>query len=100
VRSNRRAARRAARHLAVQPVTHDEFLVRAEQEISRRQQQDAEIDRKVIMPGKSSERLAGAIEVGDRVWVASLQASGDVLELHERDGEADVQLEISACACH
>ena len=74
------------------PVTHDEFLVRAEQEISRRQQQDAEIDRKVIMPGKSSERLAGAIEVGDRVWVASLQASGDVLELHERDGEADVQL--------
>jgi dsDNA-specific endonuclease/ATPase MutS2 len=30
--------------------------------------------------------------VGDRVWVASLQASGEVLSLYEASAEADVQL--------
>jgi DNA mismatch repair protein MutS2 len=30
--------------------------------------------------------------VGDRVWVANLQASGEVLAIHERSEEADVQL--------
>lgn len=72
--------------------THDEFLTRAEQEVTRRQRQDSAVERKVIVPGSASERLVGAIEVGDRVFVPSLQASGDVLVIYERDGEADVQL--------
>ncbi len=71
---------------------HEEFLARAEQELARRQRQESEIERKVVLPGRSEERLTGAIEVGDRVFVASLQASGEVLALHEREGEADVQL--------
>jgi DNA mismatch repair protein MutS2 len=74
------------------PAAHDEFLARAEQEVARRQAADTHIERKVITPGKAEERLVGPIEVGDRVWVASLQTSGDVLALHEREGEADVQL--------
>jgi DNA mismatch repair protein MutS2 len=70
---------------------HEEFLTRAAQEISRRQQAGEEVNREVIVPGEASERLAGPIEVGDRVFVASLHASGEVLALHP-NGEADVQL--------
>jgi len=70
----------------------EDFLARAEREIARRQQQDQTLDRKVVLPGSAEERLAGSIEVGDRVWVASLQASGTVLAIHEREGDADVQL--------
>ena len=44
------------------------------------------------MPGDADERLDGPIEVGDRVWVANLQASGEVLAIHRRTAEADVQL--------
>ncbi|MGL4651234.1 MAG: endonuclease MutS2, partial [Caldilineaceae bacterium] len=73
--------------------TQDDFLARAEQELARRSRaQEAAIERKVILPGKSEERLTGAIEVGDRVFVASLNASGNVMAFHEREGEADVQL--------
>ena len=32
-----------------------------------------------LFPGQSDERLTGPIEVGDRVWVANLQASGEVM---------------------
>lgn len=74
---------------------HEDFLTRASGELTRRQQaqqSDDEIRRGVIIPGDAQERLAGPIEVGDRVWVASLQASGEVLSLNERAGEADVQL--------
>ncbi|RME63719.1 MAG: endonuclease MutS2, partial [Caldilineae bacterium] len=41
------------------------------------------------------ERLAGPIEVGDRVFVPTLQASGDVLSIDYRNGaprEAEVQV--------
>lgn len=72
--------------------TNEEFLARAEREVARRQQQDQRIDPKVVLPGSAEERLTGAIEAGDRVWVASLQASGTVLAIHEREGDADVQL--------
>ena len=61
--------------------THQEFLARAEQEITRRQRGSAEVDRNVIVPGADGETtLTGPIEVGDRVWVANLQASGEVLK--------------------
>ena len=71
---------------------HDDFLVRAAKEIARREHSDQELNREIIIPGQAQERLAGPIEVGDRVWVASLQASGEVLAIHERVGDADVQL--------
>jgi DNA mismatch repair protein MutS2 len=72
---------------------HNSFLARAEAELSRRQATSAEeVNREVIMPGDRDEQIAGPIEVGDRVWVPSLQASGDVLAIHPRSDEADVQL--------
>jgi DNA mismatch repair protein MutS2 len=72
--------------------THDEFLNRAQQELNRRSRQESRIERRVVMPGPAEERIAGNIEVGDRVFVPSLQAGGDVLAIYEREGEADVQL--------
>jgi DNA mismatch repair protein MutS2 len=72
--------------------THGEFLARAEQELNRRQQAAEAVNRDVVMPGDVDERLDGPIEVGDRVWVANLQASGEVLAMHSRTDEADVQL--------
>jgi DNA mismatch repair protein MutS2 len=72
--------------------THDSFLVEAEREVTRRQRSTEAVDTAVIMPGAASERLTGAIEVGDRVWVANLQASGEVLALTGRGEEADVQI--------
>lgn len=71
---------------------HDAFLTRASQELARRQQTDEELNREIVVPGQGEERLTGPIEVGDRVWVASLHASGLVLALNEKLGEADVQL--------
>lgn len=71
--------------------THEEFLARAERELSRRRG-DHEIDRTVIVPSEGTETIAGPIEVGDRVWVASLHASGNVLSLDAKSAEADVQL--------
>jgi DNA mismatch repair protein MutS2 len=70
---------------------HEEFLTRAAQEVTRRQQAGEEVDRDVIIPGESQERLVGQIEVGDRVFVPTLQAGGEVLAV-SANGEADVQL--------
>ena len=72
--------------------THEEFLGRAERELSQRQKGTKEVDMAVVVPGAAEERLAGPIEIGDRVWVANLQASGEVLALNEISDEADVQL--------
>lgn len=72
--------------------SHESFLAEAEREIARRQRDTEEVDTNVVMPGAASERLTGAIEVGDRVWVPTLQASGEVLALNERAGDADVQI--------
>lgn len=84
--------RQMARGAAPGVATHDDFLARAAKELARRTQSDQELNRDVIIPGEAQERLAGPIEVGDRVWVASLQASGEVLAINERMGDADVQL--------
>lgn len=72
--------------------THDDFLARAAKELARRGQSDQELNREVVIPGQAQERLTGPIELGDRVWVPSLQASGEVLAINERAGDADVQL--------
>ena len=71
---------------------HEEFLVRAEKELARRKQATEEINQRVVVPGRAEERLTGPIEVGDIVWVASLQASGEVLAVYDAIDEADVQL--------
>ena len=41
-----------------------------------------EVNRRVEVPGTNGEGLIGPIEVGDRVWVATLQASGEVLAVY------------------
>ncbi|MFO7634135.1 MAG: endonuclease MutS2 [Caldilinea sp.] len=71
---------------------HEDFLVRAEKELSRRKQSTEEVNQRVIMPGSAQDRLTGPVEVGDIVWVASLQASGEVLAAYDATDEADVQL--------
>lgn len=71
--------------------THEEFLARAAQEVARRQQAGEEVDRDVIIPGQNQDRLIGQIEVGDRVFVPTLHAGGEVLSV-SANGEADVQL--------
>lgn len=71
--------------------THEDFLARAEAELERRRS-GSEVDRTVIIPNESGEELSGPIEVGDRVWVANLQTSGDVMSINAETGDADVQL--------
>ncbi len=71
---------------------HEEFLARAEKELTRRKQATEEVNQRVVVPGKAEDRLTGPVEVGDIVWVASLQASGEVLAVYDASDEADVQL--------
>lgn len=71
---------------------HEDFLARAEKELTRRKQATEEVNQRVVVPGRADERLTGPIEVGDIVWVASLQASGEVLAIYDATDEADVQL--------
>ncbi len=71
---------------------HEDFLARAEKELTRRKQATEEVNQRVVVPGRADERLTGPIEVGDIVWVASLQASGEVLAIYDATEEADVQL--------
>jgi DNA mismatch repair protein MutS2 len=71
---------------------HDDFLARADRELARRKQATEEVNRRVEVPGSNGDGLIGPIEVGDRVWVATLQASGEVLAVYPASGEADVQL--------
>ncbi|MCC6453723.1 MAG: endonuclease MutS2 [Caldilineaceae bacterium] len=70
--------------------SHEQFLAEAEKEVTRRQRSTEEVDTNVVRP--SGDRVGGPIEVGDRVWVPTLQASGEVLALNERAGEAEVQI--------
>jgi DNA mismatch repair protein MutS2 len=77
---------------SVNAAGHEDFLVRAEKELSRRKQATEEVNQRVVVPGRSEDRLTGPIEVGDIVWVASLQASGEVLAVYDATNEADVQL--------
>jgi DNA mismatch repair protein MutS2 len=71
---------------------HEDFLARAEKELARRKQATEEVNQRVVVPGRAEDRLTGPIEVGDIVWVASLQASGEVLAVYDATDEADVQL--------
>ena len=61
------------------------FLAQAEAELSRRQATREAVNQEVTLPGNSDEQMAGPIEVGDRVWVPSLQASGEVLSIHRQE---------------
>ncbi len=70
--------------------SHDQFLIEAEKEITRRQRATESVDTRVVRP--SGDQIGGVMEVGDRVWVASLQASGEVLSMNEHTGDADVQI--------
>jgi DNA mismatch repair protein MutS2 len=72
------------------PSSHEQFLAEAEKEVTRRQRNTEEVDTRVVRP--SGEQVGGPIEVGDRVWVPTLQASGEVLTLNDRAGEAEVQI--------
>jgi DNA mismatch repair protein MutS2 len=72
------------------PSSHEQFLAEAEKEVTRRQRSTEEVDTNVVRP--SGDRMDGPIEVGDRVWVPTLQASGAVLSLNDRAGEAEVQI--------
>ena len=74
------------------PAAHEEFLARAEKELAQRRQNSEAVDTRVVVPGSGAEQLSGPLEMGDIVWVASLQASGEVLALHPASAEADVQL--------
>jgi len=71
---------------------HEEFLTRAEKELSRRKQATEAVNQRVVVPGRAEDRLTGPVEIGDIVWVASLQASGEVLAVYDASDEADVQL--------
>lgn len=71
--------------------THAAFLAKAEQELNRRRT-DANVDQTVTVPDSEGQTISGPIEVGDRVWVANLQASGNVLSISAKAEEADVQL--------
>ena len=70
--------------------SHEQFLAEAEKEVTRRQRKTETVDTRVVRP--SGDSMVGPIEVGDRVWVATLQASGEVLSLNDREGEAEVQI--------
>ncbi len=71
---------------------HADFLAQADQELARRQRANEAVDREVVLPGQDEAAPDGPIEVGDRVWVASLQASGEVLSINAQTEDADVQL--------
>jgi hypothetical protein len=75
----RRQARNSFAGQGGQPgAAHDEFLARAEKELARRKQATKRSTAASSCRVQGGETLTGPIEVGDRVWVATLQASGEV----------------------
>ncbi|MBX3054302.1 MAG: endonuclease MutS2 [Caldilineaceae bacterium] len=75
---------------------HEQFLAEAREILNQREGEvEGRVERDVATPQSPAERLAGPIEVGDRVFVPSLQASGEVLNIDFRGGEAkeaDIQV--------
>jgi len=75
---------------------HEQFLAEAREILHLREgETEGRVERDVATPQSPAERLAGPIEVGDRVFVPTLQASGEVLDIDFRGGEAkeaDVQV--------
>ncbi len=79
-----------ATQFGASPGSHEQFLAEAEKEVTRRQRSTEDVDTRVVRP--SGDQMSGPIEVGDRVWVPTLQASGEVLSLNDRAGDAEVQI--------
>ena len=70
---------------------HEQFLAEAQNILAQRTEEvEGRVEREVFSVG--DDHPAGPIEVGDRVWVPSLNASGEVLAINEKAGEAEVQL--------
>ncbi len=89
-----RIRRQLARGLPVGDV-HQQFLAEAERILAERgEEAETRVEQEVVMP-HGEGRPQGPIEVGDRVFVPSLQTTGEVLNITYRDGkphEADVQV--------
>ncbi len=71
---------------------HEEFLTKATKELARRRDGVEAVNQEVVVPGSNLDQPMGPIEVGDRVWVANLQASGEVLAVYPNSSDVDVQL--------
>jgi DNA mismatch repair protein MutS2 len=75
---------------------HARFLAEAREVIGQRETDtDGRVEQEVAAPQSAGERISGPIEKGDRVFVPNLQATGEVLGVHLRNGaadEADVQV--------
>jgi DNA mismatch repair protein MutS2 len=76
--------------------THEQFLAEARELLLRREEETGgRIERRVATPSSPAQQPGGNIEVGDRVFVPSLQATGEVVHIDYKDGkpnEADVQV--------
>ena len=67
---------------------HAAWLAEAEAELARRAGEAARLEAEVEPPAAPAEPF----QVGERVWVPSLQASGEILSLDEAGREAEVQI--------
>ncbi len=91
----RREVEQFRRHMArgrlASQETHEQFLAQAQEALARRAEAVDEDVETTVEPALQ-DRPTGPIQVGDRVWVPSLHASGEVLAIEERSQEAEVQL--------
>ena len=75
---------------------HDQFISEAREVIARREEEvEGRVDRQVSTASSFSREPGMVIEIGDRVFVPNLQATGEVLNIDFRDGkpdEAEVQV--------
>lgn len=86
------ARRQLARSGGESVDSHESFLSKAQEVLDRRALATAaKFPERVAAINRASASSA-AIEVGDRVWVASLQASGEVTTIHHLSVEAEVQV--------
>jgi DNA mismatch repair protein MutS2 len=86
--------RQMARGVVGAANVHEQFVSEAREYLSRREDEaDLRVERRVATPQSATQ--LGIIEVGDRVFVPNLQATGEVLNVEYKDGkpdEADVQV--------
>ena len=68
---------------------HDRWLAEAEAELARRAREAAALDPEVETP---SPAPAKPFAEGERVWVPSLQSSGEIISLDQAEAEAQVQI--------
>lgn len=76
---------------------HEQFLAEAREVLSRREEQaDSRVERRVATPSAPVAKGEGnSIDVGDKVFIPTLQATGEVLNIDYKEGkanEADVQV--------